>query len=133
MRPQNKHLRPFKPGQSGNPGGKPKQLLTKENVSSLVGKLSNMTREELQAIVADPKARMIEIMIASIMARSAKEGDPQRLEFLLMRSIGRVREELTVTPGVPDDLLDEIPRDKLISLLTIEDGGDANREPSGSV
>ena len=27
-RPQNKHLRPWKPGQSGNPKGKPKRSLT---------------------------------------------------------------------------------------------------------
>lgn len=92
-RPQNKHLKPFKPGQSGNPSGKPKNLLTKDKVKAIVGKFANMTREELQSVVADPKSTMIEITVASIMVKAAKDGDYTRLDFILNRSIGRVLDD----------------------------------------
>ena len=92
-RPQNKHLRPFKPGQSGNPGGKPKQLLTKEKVKGILGKFADMTRQQLQDIIQNPKSSMLEIMVASIMAKAAKDGDFSRMNFILDRSIGRVTSE----------------------------------------
>ena len=80
----------FKPGQSGNPGGKPKQLLTKDKVKGILGRFADMTREDLQAIVTNPKSTMLEIMVASIMVKAAKDGDFSRLNFILDRSIGRV-------------------------------------------
>lgn len=92
-RPQNKHLRPFKPGQSGNPGGRPKQLLTKEKVKGILGKFADMTRQQLQDIIKNPESSMLEIMVASIMAKAAKSGDFSRMNFILDRSIGRVTSE----------------------------------------
>lgn len=108
----------FKPGKSGNPSGKPKQLLTKDKVSSILGKFATMTRDQLQAVVSDSKSTMIEIMIASVMVRAAKDGDYARLDFLLSRSVGKVKEEIAQTLSLDrHEELDEIPRDKLLTLL----------------
>ena len=86
----------FPPGVSGNPGGKPKQLLTQDKVSSVLGKFCLMTRIELQEIVQSPKSTMLEVTVASILARAAKDGDYSRLEFLLSRSIGKVTDKVEV-------------------------------------
>jgi hypothetical protein len=94
IRPQNRHLKPFKKGQSGNPRGKPKQLLTKADVETLFQKFAKKTKFELQEVIDDPKATMIEIMVASVMVRTVKDGDASRLQFLLDRAVGKVKDEI---------------------------------------
>jgi hypothetical protein len=118
-RPQNKHLKHFPKGVSGNPNGKPKQLLTKDKVSAILGRFATMTRDQLQDVATDPKSSMIEIMIASIMVKAAKEGDYARLDFLLTRSIGKVKDELELQARtIADDQLDLIPKSKIVELLS---------------
>ncbi len=100
-RPQNKNLKPFVKGQSGNIAGKPRHLLTTAKISSIVGKFCEMTREQLQKIVQNPKSTMLEITVAGILARAAKDGDYSRLEFLFARSVGKVKESLEVSTARP--------------------------------
>lgn len=80
----------WKKGQSGNVSGKPKQLLTKDKVKSIMGKFASMTKAELEAIEKNPKSTMMEIMVASIITQAIRTGDYSRLNFILDRSIGRV-------------------------------------------
>jgi hypothetical protein len=103
----------FKPGQSGNPGGKPAGILTKDKVAGILGKFAGASREQLQEVIQNPKSTMMEIMIASVMARAAKEGDPHRLEFLLQRSIGKVSDMTTLEVKHWTDDLKTIPLDTL--------------------
>ncbi len=118
-RPQNKHLKHFPKGESGNTNGKPKQLLTKDKVSAILGRFATMTRDQLQDVATDPKSSMIEIMIASIMVKAVKEGDYARLDFLLTRSIGKVKDELELQARtIADDQLDLIPKSKIVELLS---------------
>ena len=115
-KPPPEHSR-FKPGQSGNPGGMPKQLLTQDKVSSVLGKFCMMTREELAKIVENPKSPMLDVMVASVMARAAKDGDYSRLEFLLARSVGKVRDISEVHQHTYDGELDQEPRENVLELL----------------
>jgi hypothetical protein len=111
----------WKPGQSGNASGKPKQLLTKDRVTSILGKFANMSRADLEAVMEDPKATMIEVMIASVMVKAVRDGDYGRLDFLLNRSVGKVKEELEQTVrNVTNEDLDKINRDVLIKLVSGE-------------
>ena len=87
----------FKKGKSGNPSGKPKGLLTVDQVKALFGKMSSCTKQELINIMQNPKSTMLEITTASILAKAAKDGDYSRLNFLLDRTVGRVVEEKNVT------------------------------------
>jgi len=87
----------FKKGQSGNKSGKPKGILTTDQVKALFGKMSALTKAELLEIIQSPKSSILEITTASIFAKAAKDGDYSRLNFLLDRSIGRVVEEKNVT------------------------------------
>ncbi len=91
-RPNTKNLKPFPKGTSGNPSGKPKNLLTKDKVDSIIARFSFMNRQELQGVVQNEKTPMIEIMIASVMVKAAKDGDYSRLEAILNRSVGKVKE-----------------------------------------
>lgn len=61
-----------------------------------MGRFASMTREELQGIVQDPTATMLEITIAAVFVKAAKDGDYNRLAFLLDRTIGKVREEIAI-------------------------------------
>lgn len=86
----------FKPGQSGNPGGKPRGLLTRAQVEACMGTMASMSREELQEVISNKKSTMLQIMVASIMAQAAKLGDPNRMEFLLQRTIGKVADNVNL-------------------------------------
>jgi hypothetical protein len=91
----------FKPGQSGNPGGKPKGILTNDKIQGVIGRFADMTRDELQAVIQNQKSSMLEITVASILAQAAKGGDYTRLEFLLSRTIGKVKDQLEVSTVKP--------------------------------
>lgn len=92
-----KNLKPFPKGTSGNPSGRPKGALTTPEVSALMGKFCRLSRDELTAVIQNQKSSMIEITVASILAKAAKDGDYSRLEFLLARSIGKVKDQLEVS------------------------------------
>lgn len=97
----------FKPGVSGNPKGHPstkkgeRKVLTRPRVEEEISKLADMPKDELMEVASNPKTPMLTIMIASVMVHAAKEGDSQRLNFLLDRSIGRVVEKLELTKAEP--------------------------------
>ncbi len=106
--PQN--LRPpFKPGQSGNPSGRPKippdilqaRKFTQLELERVINALLYLTKADLQARIKDPATPMIEMIAASIMAQAAVKGDHQRLEFILARMIGRVQERIEVSTPTP--------------------------------
>jgi hypothetical protein len=88
-------------GQSGNPSGRPKGQLRRDQVEAVMGRFSAMTRAELQKIVQNEKSTMLEIMVASVMAKAAKDGDATRLQFLLDRTIGRVKEQVEISTPTP--------------------------------
>ena len=93
----------WKPGQSGNPGGKPKAKITIDSIRRIIEKLSFLSREELQKIVSDPQTPMIELQFASIMAQAAKTGDFSRLNFLMERMVGKVANvNVSATTGLED-------------------------------
>jgi hypothetical protein len=100
--------RPFKPGESGNPGGRPKlpedvkqaKLMNRIELTRLVNRLVRMKRHELAELIKNPDASSMEIMIGTIIVKAAQQGDPTRLSFLLDRLVGKVKNEtdLTVLP-----------------------------------
>lgn len=77
-------------GQSGNPAGKPKNLLTQDKVKSLISQLSQLPALELQNIAADPKSSILEVAVASHLLKAPEEMNS--FNFVLERSIGKVKE-----------------------------------------
>jgi hypothetical protein len=98
MRPNPPIESRFKPGASGNPGGRPKQseamkrirALTQEQVEE-VGDLILMGNfEALKALKDDPSASVLKTAIAAVAMKIIKKGDAQALNVLLDRLVGKI-------------------------------------------
>lgn len=95
------NLRPWKPGQSGNPGGKlslPPELrairgYTREECSRIVARYGRMECEALTELTRDgaPKLPALDAAIIRIFQEAITKGDFMRLSFLLDRAIGKVQ------------------------------------------
>lgn len=83
----------FKPGQSGNISGKRKGLLTRDQVNGTISDLYKNGPEELKEVIESPKSTMLQIHIASIIAKGVSKGCATALEGLLQRSIGRIKDD----------------------------------------
>lgn len=83
----------IKPGQVLNPGGRPKGLLTRDQVNSTISNLYKSGPEELKEVIESPKSSMLQIHIASIIAKGVSKGCATALEGLLQRSIGRIKDD----------------------------------------
>lgn len=87
----------FKPGQSGNPGGRTKLPpdirkainLTNAEFTRVANKFLFMTPEQINAILEDPATPMLELLIGGMLHRATEESDHQRATFLLDRLIGK--------------------------------------------
>jgi len=105
----------FKPGQSGNPKGRPKlpeDVLEsrKQNtvsVARILNKFMNMNIEELKLLMNDKKTQNLELMIGRIIIEAIKTGDYTRLNFILDRSIGKIVDKMEI----------KVPKPTMVKLL----------------
>lgn len=96
----------WKPGQSGNPGGKPKlpaelrviNALTPMEVARYIAKYARLKKEDIEIAAKNPDTPVIELAIASVFSHAISFGDYGRLNFLLDRAIGKVP-VVTETPA----------------------------------
>lgn len=94
------HLIPFKPGQSGNPNGRPRKYvsLLKEQgyklaeINDTIQAMMSMDLEELKTVWDNPKATILEKTIAAAMRKSLEKGSLYSLETLLTRVYGKPKE-----------------------------------------
>jgi hypothetical protein len=90
-------LTPYKPGQSGNPGGRPKlspewqaiRRLTKDELNRVVSKYAHMTIAQITEAIQNPKIQVIELCVARIFDQTLKTGDSTGLNMLLDRAVGK--------------------------------------------
>ena len=68
-----------------------KQL--KDQYLGLIHEMVNKKLPELEVISADKEQPAFRVIIARVVLKSAQEHDPNRLEILMNRAIGRVKEE----------------------------------------
>lgn len=120
----------FPKGVSPNPGGKPglpKALknvkeFTADEIKRIIAKYMRMAKGDLEATLKDSaKLPMLEAMIASIIANAYKSGDFSKLDFLLNRSIGKVKDVSEVHTHAVDPekekLIDKMNKEKVFELL----------------
>jgi hypothetical protein len=96
----------FKPGESGNPNGRPRKYtsLLKEQgyslseVNDCIQVLMSMTIEELKEVWDNPKATVLEKTIAAAIRKSIEKGSLYSIETLLTRVFGKPKEQ-TETSG----------------------------------
>jgi len=91
----------FKPGNRANPGGRPKlpkelakiRKYISEEVAHIISKYLRMKKVDLIELMKDTDhLPMLDATICSILVRAYKQGDPSKLEFLLTRVIGKVKD-----------------------------------------
>lgn len=108
----------FQPGQSGNPSGRPKGVLTALVVQQCLSRFWMMSPAELEALLADPATKMGDRIVAQVMKRAEKDGDYNRLSFLLDRMIGRPKELGPERDSLSvEEALSGIPLEEVVNYL----------------
>lgn len=92
----------FKPGQSGNPNGRPKlpedlkkaRRLNQIAVGRIINEYMNLSITELKFELEDESTSALEAMIGKIIVEAHKFGDYSRVNFLFDRMIGKVTDKV---------------------------------------
>ena len=96
--------KPFEPGESGNPNGRPRKYVTllKEQgyklseINDTIQVMMSMNMEELNEVYKNPKATIIEKTIAGAMNKSLQKGSLYSLDTLLTRVYGKPKEQMDI-------------------------------------
>ncbi len=88
---------PFPKGVSGNPAGSKKGHFTKDQVKGIIGRFMHMTLEEVEKSLESTELTMAERLVCQAIIAANDNADCTRFDFLLTRSIGRVKEELELS------------------------------------
>lgn len=92
----------FQKGKSGNPNGRPRispefkgiRKLSLNDFVLKVNKYVSLPFEELKRIFKNPEVASLDLMIISVITESIKKGDTHKIEFLLNRLIGPVKQKI---------------------------------------
>lgn len=96
MKPRGK---PFKPGQSGNPGGRVKEThsmkeirkLTQQQIEEMASLILNGNVDELKRIAQSSESSTLQVWISSGAITGIKKGDMGALNAILDRIVGKVK------------------------------------------
>lgn len=103
------NLKPFKPGESGNPNGRPPEACkalkkyTKKAISETFVELLEATIPELREIKANKQEKSIRAAIASVILKCWRKGESRDIDAILDRIIGKVpqKAEIAGSDGEP--------------------------------
>lgn len=84
----------FKPGQTGNPGGRPKQVITVDKLRTIIDKISLKSMAEIREMVKDESLPIVEMQIAAAMLSAATTGDFSKVALIMDRLLGKVPQVL---------------------------------------
>lgn len=113
----------FKPGVSGNPGGRPKDPVVKairettlRDFLKKLQELGKKSKDEIELIVEDSKTPMFDLVFARILVDAAN-GKSDARQVLLDRLWGKVKEmDITANFSAEHELMRSIPIVELIEL-----------------
>lgn len=84
------------------------------------------TMDELQQVIRDPETDAADLMICQIVVHAIKTGDQKRLDFILERTVGKVKESLEIQTPTP--VVIKRKNGEEIELGTVLKGEDDERE-----
>lgn len=125
--------KPFVKGdpRAGRPR-KPKDVakaakLTRTEAEALLTQFMHMDITELEGVLKDKKRKVIEHIIGRVALMAIKNGDHARLNFVLDRLIGKVKENLEVSVVKPT-FLKRYDSDEVIELGAeeVKEGGETS-------
>jgi len=101
--PQN--LVSFQKGQSGNPNGRPRKYVSElreqgysnSEVADAIKVLLSMDLEELKEVYTNPKATVLEKVVASAIKKDIEKGQLHSIEMLLNRAHGKPLTNVDIT------------------------------------
>ena len=99
------NLKPFKPGESGNPNGRPRKFVSElrsqgyklSEINDTLMVLLSMNIEELKAVYDNPKATVLEKAVANAIKKSIEKGSLFNIETIITRAMGKPREQQEIT------------------------------------
>lgn len=128
-----KNLKPFKKGQSGNPGGAlkmPPELRKAKRMGQiefeeLLFKYLQMPVGEIKTLAKDPNLKSLDMIVLSVITGAIKYSDHARLGFLLDRLLGKVTEKRVIDVNIKYKTKEEIQTeiDSIDARLRIIRGG----------
>jgi hypothetical protein len=91
----------FKPGESGNPNGRPRKYvsLLKEQgyklseINDTLMALLSMDLNELKEVFENPKATVLEKAVAGAIRKSIEKGSLYNIETIITRAMGKPKEQ----------------------------------------
>lgn len=91
--------KPFAKGNSGRPVGTtiiPKKVkeLNRKDMEKVISKYLKKSVLQLNEIAKNPKTKSLDLMIIKIIVEAIKRGDYTRLNFLMDRTVGKVKESI---------------------------------------
>ena len=127
----------FQPGQSGNPSGRPKlpdsikrlKKMTAIEVDKLLNEFMSMTKVEIDELMASDETPMLKKIVGQIFIKAAEHGDQSRLNFLLDRTAGPVKNDIDINI-IPKPMVFERTDGSQVIMGTaeaIEGGADENK------
>lgn len=84
----------------------------------IIKDLSNKPVDDILRIASDKKENILRACVASAMLWTHKKGEPQRLEILMQRVVGKVKERVELDAKVDSDInLSALPIDVMREIL----------------
>lgn len=98
---QHANLKRFPKGVSGNPAGRPPDVLgrqmrqlTAQEFAEIANLIVKGSIEELRKIVKDESQSAIKVMVAATAVKIISKGDMHSLDILLNRLVGKVKDQI---------------------------------------
>ncbi len=97
----------FKPGESGNPNGRPRKIVSLlkdqgyklSEINDTLMALLSMDMNELKEAFENPKATVLEKAVAGAIRKSIEKGSLYNIETIITRAMGKPKEQTEHSGG----------------------------------